>query len=303
MQAKFQVGIYGSFDREKFQREWRPWFTGVEVTNLSSWEEAVEVVKFTRSMGIKFGIHHPLVKGQYEGFDPHLLVNSPDIDVMARSISLVNQALTEARELGAEYLLIHFPKPVILDTSLDWSDWRFVQPGEAIPQGEVDRAKLERISKRAFENLEQFSHEVGVPLILEMDILHAWYYQGMIRELYQAHPGLGLCLDTGRLHLQSATDPGFDVAAFVDSLKPWVTNIHLWTVQLGQNKKGGHHPLLPELLSSEGWGPMDEMLTKFCDIEEAWALFEHRSDLVTSEALERCYQWVSKQLCGTQRSS
>lgn len=296
MQPSYLIGIYGQFDQAKFEREWRPWFTGVEISCLPSWDEAVKTIAFVKEQGLEFGIHFPLVKGRYGEFDPHPLISSFDPGVRSASFQAVRTALQEAKDLGAQYLLIHFPKPAIIQSDLDWSDWRFVQKGEVITEESLTPNKVERIANISFARLQELSQEVGVRLVLEMDILHAWFYQGLIRRLYESCPGLGLCLDTGRLHLQRATDPAFDIVTFVRSLSPWLTNLHLWTVSIGHNKRGGHHPLLPELSDEDGWGPMAELLEAAVTANEAYVLFEHRSDLISADDLERCYQWVARSL-------
>ncbi len=297
MRPKYLIGIHGQFDQAKFERDWRPWFTGVEVSSLSSWAEVAKTVAFVKERGIEFGIHFPLVKGRYGELDPHPLISSFDLGVRSASLQAVRTALREAKDLGAQYLLIHFPKPAIIQSDLDWSDWRFVQKGEAITDEHLVPTEVERAANVSFAQLDKLSQEAGVRLVLEMDILHAWFYQGLIRRLYESHSGLGLCLDTGRLHLQHATDPSFDIVAFVRLLSPWLTNLHLWTVCIGHNKKGGHHPLLPELSVEDGWGPMAELLEAAATAHEAYVLFEHRSDLISADDLERCYQWIASSLC------
>lgn len=94
------------------------------------------------------------------------------------------------------------------------------------------------------------------------------------------------------------TDPGFDALRFIERMSPYITNVHLWTVRLGENRQGGHHPILPDLHPKDGWGDNAAYLRALSRIESATVMFEHRSDLITIAQLDTCYQWVEEMLRG-----
>lgn len=299
MNPRLMIGIHGRFDRARFEREFRDGFWGAEISCLASPDEAAATVSYLKERGLHFGIHFPLVQGRPEGIQLHPLVSALDERRREHALAAVADSLREAGELGAEYLLVHFPKPALLDAALDWSDWRFPQAGEALPDDTIDLAACEQVARVAFAELTLLAKAAGVRLVLESDILHPLVYRSLLRDLYAGQgdgAGLGLCLDTGRLHLQEATDPAFSGLSLIRTLRPWVTNVHLWTVRVGENRSGGHHPLLPGLAPSAGWGPMADYLDALADVPDAAVLFEHRSELITPQQLDECYDWVSRRL-------
>ena len=55
-----------------------------------------------------------------------------------------------------------------------------------------------------------------------------------------------------------------------------------------------HYPALPELNPAEGWAPIEDYLRIIREENsEVKIMFEHRSDLITAEQLEHCYEWVN----------
>ena len=277
------MGVYGSFDPGKFDREFRSWFTGVEATNLRSVGEARLLAEYCHDHGIGLGVHYPLVAGP-----AHPFLTSRNKDKRAEAYGLLRASLVEAKALGATYVLAHYPKPALLAPELDWRDWRFPYPGEAVTATEELLLEESEIGHEVFSQLEQLSHECGIQLVLEHDILHSLHYSGLLQSLFAAHSSIGLCVDTGRLHMLEHTDSGFDGVNFIRQMAPYITNLHLWTVRLGTNKEGGHHPLLPRLSPDEGWGRMAEYLTTLADVSVANVLFEHRADLISSKEMEEC---------------
>ncbi len=297
LQPGLIVGIYGTFRREKLIRELKPGFAGVEVSCLPSLEEAKQVAAFAEDNGLQFGVHFPLVKGRYEGIPLHPYITGRHEERLL-AFSAIEQDMRDAKELGASYLLLHFPKPALLEPGLDWSDWRFPDQGEAIWASDYNIVDERALAFSAFARLFKLSKEIGLSIVLEHDITHPVHYQQILPELFAAFPGIGFCIDTGRLHMQEHTDPGFSAIEFINRMLPYITNVHLWTVRLGQNKAGGHHPLLPELKPEEGWGDMAAYLSVLSGVEQASVLFEHRADLVSADDLDRCYQWVESVLRG-----
>lgn len=299
MNPRLMTGIHGRFDPARFERESRAGFWGAEISCLRSPEEAAAAVSYLKERRLHFGIHFPLVEGRPEGTQLHALVSALDERRREHDLAAVAASLREAGELGADYLLIHFPKPALLAATLDWRDWRFAQAGEALPDDTVDLAVCERVARDSFARLAELARAAGIRLVLENEILHPLFYQSLLRDLYAGQGDgarLGLCLDTGRLHLLEATDPSFSGLALIKALRPWLTNLHLWTVRVGENKSGGHHPLLPGLAPADGWGPMAAYLDAFAAVPDAAVLFEHRSDLVTPQQLDECYDWVNRRL-------
>ncbi|WP_199615192.1 hypothetical protein [Paenibacillus alkalitolerans] len=59
-----------------------------------------------------------------------------------------------------------------------------------------------------------------------------------------------------------------------------------------------HHPVLPEQKPKDGWAPIEEYLEIIREENPGIkVMFEHRSDAISDEELERCYSWVESVLC------
>jgi len=303
LEPRLLTGVYGTFEPERVIRETRAGFWGLELGMLRSLSQAHAAVEFAKAQGLGLGIHAPLYaspKGsQPEGGFPHPFITSPDADIRQHAFAIVDNELRQARDLGASYVIIHYPKPAVLDPIIDWSDWRFVQPDEYVWEGScpyiLDRGSNEAV----FSRLVELSAMSGVQLVLEHDIMHPWHWE-LLPELFASHSSLGFCLDTGRLHLQQHADARFDSMEFILRMLPYTTNIHLWTVKLGTNKLGGHHPVLPSLSPADGWADIQSMLHLLSSAGSVYVLFEHRADAVSNAELDECYRWTKK-LLGEQR--
>ncbi|MEW6524754.1 MAG: hypothetical protein AB1445_14630 [Bacillota bacterium] len=294
MKARFMVGVYGTFCPHQLENVLRPYFAGLEVSWLSSTQQAGAAAAYAAQRGLTLGIHFPLVRTT-SGRHPRL--TSPDPGERDAALAAVGVALREATGLGASYLVVHFPKPALLKGGLDWSDWRFTQEDEATSAEGVRWEAQAGLASQVFSGLDRMSQATGIRVVVEHDILHPEYYRRLLPWVLAAYPGVGFCVDTGRLHLLEVTDPGFSATEFLVQVKKHVTNVHLWTVRAGTNvASGGHHPLLPRLDRAPGWGDMGSYLRILASVPEAYVVFEHDPGLVTPEELDQCYDWVRRSL-------
>ncbi len=301
MQPRFFTGVYGRLCPQQVLRETRPHFAGLEISCLGSPQEAEAVAAFARERQLALGVHFPLVRPAGSGGAAHPLITSRDEAARNQAFSAVAGGLEAAASIGAEYLVIHFPKPSILSSSLDWSDWRFPQAGESMFEESTSITEQCHLAHSAFSALDRLAERSTVRIVLEHDILHPLFYQSLLPELFAAFPRVGFCLDLGRLHLQQHTDPGFSGIRFVEHMLPFITNVHLWTVRLGENRQGGHHPILPRLRAEEGWGENEAYLRALSVLNHADVMFEHRSELVSEAELDCCYSWTESMLTGSSR--
>lgn len=202
------MGMHDNFSREKFDREYREWFAGIEASNFGDLEDMRNLFKFARERQMNVGVHHPLLKQGYSGVIGHPFYGSRDEAVRQRAFLALREALAQAAELGAWYVLIHYPKPSLLRPELDWSDWRFPKAGESLQAEDHLLATEREIGLEFFAKLSGLQREFGVPLVVEHDILHPIHYNGLFKELFLENPSLGLCVDTGRFHMLESTDRG-----------------------------------------------------------------------------------------------
>lgn len=116
------------------------------------------------------------------------------------------------------------------------------------------------------------------------------------------YPRIKLCLDTARLFLQDKLDPYFDARAILRKFTRYAGLIHLSNVQVNDSVHNSHNPVLPELSPQDGWAPIEDYLRIIREENsDVKIMFEHRSDLISEEQLQRCYLWVDGILNGAQQ--
>lgn len=134
--------------------------------------------------------------------------------------------------------------------------------------------------------------------VLELDALNRYIYDTDILEmLLERYPRIRLCLDIGRLHIQDKIDSNFDSYKFTKRFAKYAEVIHLWNVKVTSNLENSHFLVLPSLKPEEGWADIESYLNIIREENSTCKInFEHRSDLITDEELENCYNWVNNLL-------
>lgn len=288
----FIIGMYGKFDENKYQRDFREGFWGIEGFMLSDKGEALKLADRAKKDRVSFGVHFPLIKRDGKTRDPLFI----SLDGSERREALLDfeEEVRFVSEIGAKYILTHFPKPFIMDPGLNWNFWRFADERERILESECSFETVKERSFGVFEKLSELSKKNGIKIILENDLLNKYFYEKeLLYELFNTYPQLGLCLDFGRLHLQEKIDPDFHAVALISEMVQFVDLIHLWNARVDTKMSGGHYPVLPELSAQEGWGDIGLYLKTLTERKKDLKVqFEHRSDLISEADLDRCYSWV-----------
>ena len=121
------------------------------------------------------------------------------------------------------------------------------------------------------------------------------YDTDLLETLLKKYPRVKLCLDIGRLHLQDKLDKNFNSFEITRKLAKYAEVIHLWNVKVSGNLTNNHYPTLPNLKPEDGWADVRKYLSIIKEENEnCKLLFEHRSDLITDEELENCYDWINE---------
>lgn len=294
----FLVGMYGKFDDFKYKRDFRPGFWGVEACMFPNEQEVDKLVSKTIEGGFNFGVHYPLIKKDTPYRDPFLIALSADEREKAWE-NFENEVLFASGK-GAAYILTHFPKPVLVNRSLDLNYWRFAGDKEWMYTDEYPLEALKENLAIMFKRLNDISDRYDIQIFLENDAMSDVLTEGsLLVDLLKENEKIRLCLDIGRLHLQEKLDPSFKAMEFAEKMAPYTGHIHLWNTNPTGNLSGGHYPVLPKQKPSEGWADV----RRFINIIKGFnskvkVLFEHRSDLVNNEELDECYSWVEELLGG-----
>ena len=293
---RFLIGMYGRWDQDKYRRDYRSNFWGVEACMFADRAAAQELVSASKREGFRFGVHFPLIKPDSIYRDPLLMA----LDLNEREISWrsFEQEVLFSAENGAAYILTHFPKPVLVNRSMDLEYWRFAGEKEWMFADEYPESQLTNLLGEMFYRIDMLAESYGIPIFLENDAMCSTLADtDLLSKLFDRYPRVGLCLDIGRLHLQSSIDSRFDGLKFTHKMAPYVRFVHLWNTNPLQNQVGGHYPVLPSQRLEEGWADTGGYLGAICGKRnDFFVLFEHRSDLISEADLERCYEWVRELL-------
>lgn len=290
--AEYLIGMHGGFDYKKFARDFREGFYGFEACLFANDKDINNLLEEVNNNKLKFGVHFPLRRDIYKYRDPLFL--SLDDKEALEAMEAFESELEFVKTIDADYLLVHFPKPVIKKENISWEHWRFGSDKEWVWEKdypfEVFKIKCEEL----FEKLSELSNKYNTKIVLEHDAVNKYIYESsLLEDLLNRYSNLKMCLDFGRLHMLEQIDSDFDSKEFIKKMAPYTYLIHLWNDKLGGSIKGGHLPVLPELKKEDGFADIHSYLSTVSDINKnVKVLFEHRSDLVSDDELERCYDWV-----------
>ena len=289
---KFLIGMHGKCDETKYKRDFKPGFYGVEACLLPDENEVTQLSELAKKDGFRLGCHYPLTVKNSAVRDPLLLSRCKATALTA--LESFEREACYAASLGFEYILTHFPKPVLVDEGFDLSFWRFADSREWMPAREYPESDLILDLYALFSELEAISNRYHIKVVLENDAICRFLAGGnLLDRLFCSFPSVKACLDIGRLHLQSRADPGFCGMQLARKLAPYTFILHLWNAAPKGNAAGGHFPVSPTQRPGDGYADIESYLRLVFGINpEVLVLFEHRSDLITETELEECYAWV-----------
>jgi sugar phosphate isomerase/epimerase len=286
---RFLIGHFDRFDLNKQLRDYRDGFWGIEVCQINSLEELQVLKKNLVDRHLNLGIHFPLLKNQWRARDPQYL--SKDQITYEESIKYMQSEFERAVELKPDYILLHYPKPVVLDDRVDWSSWRFYDNTEFYYESEITFQEFEEKSKVFFKVLSEQGKKYNFRPVLELDALNKYVYEtNILEELLDKYPNIKLCLDFGRIHVQECIDGNFNWENVIRRFGKYTYLVHLWNAKV---KGIGHYPALRSLKPEEGWADMRKYFEALNEVNDDYkVLFEHNSSLICDEELEECYQWT-----------
>jgi sugar phosphate isomerase/epimerase len=291
---RLMIGQFDKFDINRQNRDFRDYFFGIEVNQMESLEELQILKDSIRDRNLSIGIHFPLLKNQWRARDPQYL--SKDNATYEESINYIKNEFARAEELKPDYILLHYPKPVILDNNVDWSSWRFQDDTEYYYESDISYKYFEERSRNFLGILSEQGSKYNFIPVLELDGLNRYVYEtNVLESLLEEYENIKLCLDFGRIHLQDCIDGNFNGKEVVRKFGKYTHLVHLWNVKVDTNVTNSHYPALKTLKIEDGWGDMEAFLKILNEVNDSYkVLFEHKSDLITDAELEECYHWVSE---------
>ncbi len=291
----FMIGMHGKYDLKKYNRDFRKGFYGIQACLIEDINDIKLLSEKAQSEGFKLGIHFPLRGGTYKLRDPQFL--SLDAQTRIEAYRSVEEELEfiNKEHIKVDYILFHYPKPVILKDSFDIGIWRFADPSEFVLESLYPIEELKKHSEYLFSWLSRKSLEYNFTPVLEFDGINKFIINDkFLEDILEKYKSVKLCLDTGRIHLQSRIDPDFNGTEFIKRFSKYTEVIHLWNVKVEESLERNHYPVLPNLNPEDGWAPIESYLNIIMsENNQVKIMFEHRSDLISDEELDMCYSWIS----------
>lgn len=296
----FMIGQYGKYDFDKFNRDFREDFFGIEACLLNSEVDIEHLIAESEKYSFNIGIHFPLRAGVHKYRDPQFLSNCEGVrndafDSIGEELNYIRQ-----KKINLNHIVFHYPKPVILDKKYNWSGWRFVDNSEYVFDFDYSYVDFTKRSEYLFKWLTEKSMEYDFVPVLELDAITKYIYNSdILEELLERFDKVRLCIDIARLHMQFKTEGIFNSLEIIRRFSKYIDEIHLSNVRITNCIEHVHFPALPGLKPSEGWADIESYLKIIRQTNpNVRIMFEHRSDLISDEELKTCYCWVDELLNG-----
>lgn len=294
------IGQCNKFDLAKQNRDFRNYFWGIEASQMETTSDLQFLKENMKDRNLKIGIHFPLLNNIWRARDPQYL--SKNMKTYEESIDYMNYEFKIASEFKPEYILLHFPKPVIIDDNFHLSSWRFYDKTEYYYESEISFDYFKEGCEKFFEFFSECGNRYNFIPILELDALNKYVYStSLLENLLEKYLDVRLCLDFGRIHLQDCIDDNFKGKEIIKRFGKYTHLVHLWNVKVDTNVSNAHYPALKSLKPSEGWCDVKayfEILNR--ENHDYKVLFEHNSKVISDEELEECYRWIDDIINGRQ---
>ncbi len=292
----FIIGQYGFFDTDKFDKDYREGFYGIEACLLKSKEDISLLQLEANKKNLHIGIHFPLRAGVFSFRDPLFLDLNVNTRMQAFEAAEKELSFIKRENINPRYILFHYPKPVIINNEFDLSRWRFYHKSEYVFESEYPIDNFIEYSEVLFEWLNRKSHEYNFIPVLEFDALNKYIIENtFVEALFDKYNNVKACLDIGRLHVQDRIDLNFNAIDILKRFSKYSEVIHLWNAKVGETVEHSHFPLLPNLKPIDGWADIERYVEVIrVENKNIKLLFEHRSDLISKEELESCYRWINQ---------
>lgn len=291
---RLMIGQFNNFNQHKQERDFRESFFGVEACWMQDEKDILELVAHAKKQEFQMGVHFPLRANQWLHRDPQFL--SRDKEARKQSYAYMERELDYISQFNPTYVLIHYPKPVIIHDQLDLSKWRFGDPSEYDSEADYDFQDFEKEVRYFFYWLNDMASQYEFTPVLELDFVNEYtWHSNLLKDLLKEYPKIKLCLDIARLHLQDELDEAFNPFPLVERYAKYTELVHLSNGRVIDNFSNNHYPALPTLKVEDGWADVAKYLEILNQRNTTYKLlFEHRSELISDEELDKCYDWISQ---------
>ncbi|SHI46338.1 hypothetical protein [Lutispora thermophila] len=186
------IGQFGRYNEEKQLRDFRSDFYGVEACLLEDDADIERLIKKAEHDNFKIGVHFPFKTGGWRLRDPQYL--SKNEEIKRSSYEYIEDQISLLKNINIAHLLFHYPKPVLLDERVDWSNWRFADDTEYYWESEYPYEDFKSNSEEFFNWLNDISIRHNFTPVLEFDAVNKYMYESdLVESLLEKYPRIKLC--------------------------------------------------------------------------------------------------------------
>ncbi len=207
----------------------------------SDWRTLCDAVA---SAGIPIGLHCP---APFDGWPPHFEVTGPNADRQRYALSLIEQSLAAAEQVGALYVVVHFPSVIRETPDVD----PLSKHGMNSRAGRAD-------ALASAQQIAELSDRYGVAVMLENVAPNPYF--GSSDDfcwLFEQVPSLSMCLDFGHVHVVETCE---SVYQFADNVAGHVSSMHVYNASTSRYTVGRHDPPFDDYPEDEGWMDLELLL-------------------------------------------
>jgi len=215
-----------------------------EFYNLSP-EDMPIVKRFIRDRNITPSVHCPFRQVPWYPYPVtwSFLTTLGHEEQRELSFRLVEESLRDAADIGATYVVVHYPNPAPL---------------------EADSAAHNRQYEAAWRSagrLQALSEAYQVPIYIEGFGPTPLMSADFLASIFRAYPALRYCFDTGHIALMAQRD-GLVYFDFLQTIAPFIGCVHVWNTRGMADYEQYHHlPPHPAMKTSDGWVDIERVVT------------------------------------------
>ncbi len=296
----FMIGMYGKVDEKKFKRDYVSGFRGIEVCSFEDLNDINRLLQLKKTKNFEISVHFPLKKTKYKGRDPLFLsldrkIREGEYTRIEEEIKLIIQ-----NKINPKYILMHFPKPVIIAENFNLNLWKFSSRKEYYYESEINFEFFKELTEKFIHMFSILGEKYRFTPVMELDAINKYIYEEeFLENILKKYSNVKLCLDTGRLALQEIIDTKFEAKRVVEKFIDYTEVVHVWNLRVNNGIQEYHYPVLDNQKIQEGWGNVKGILEAMSSTKnKLMVLFEHDSSLINNDELLSCYNYVQEKLQG-----
>jgi hypothetical protein len=282
---------FNTYGENLDRKGWR----GAELGFLDSFADVWAAVSEAEFYDWNIGVHHPLYKDSGPMWCNFF---APDATLRTKAVDAAVTAAQGAHQIGARYILFHFPWPGFQMPGVDHraQGWYYTEP--LVDLEHWSEADVYDWSRKVFDRLATVQEQEQIKIVLEIDGPNPYFFDGeMYTRLFEEFPALSLCVDTGRLGMLAKTH-GRDPLELCRRWLPWTRHMHLHTSLWDEQGHARNHIPTTAAHTADKWPqvtPAADMARMILAAQPACSVvLEHDPKAVSAEELAQAHAFAAE---------